>query len=130
MSSKKLRVLLVDDNSEHLGLSSRSLPPEEFEVVAVASGKEAIRMLTRDRFDIVVVDSTLSDMTGLELLGKVREKGYRTPVALLSEQDDPELALKASKAGACDLIVKTYHYYANLRSRLLENVDTCSMQER
>jgi PleD family two-component response regulator len=62
-------------------------------------------------------------MSGLELLAKIRSRGYKMPVVLVSALEDPDLSMKALKAGASDYIVKKFRYYSTLRERLLENLE-------
>jgi DNA-binding response OmpR family regulator len=126
----KIWALMVDDNPEHLELCKESLPAEEFDVDTANTGAEALRMLEANYYDIVVLDYTLPDFSGLELLERIRARGFNVPTVFVSASNDPELSVQALKAGACDYIVKTFRYYANLRSRLLENIDACSTRRR
>ncbi len=129
-SSGKIWVLMVDDNPEHLELCRESLPADEFEADVAATGAEAIRKMEANAYDIVVLDYSLPDLTGLELLKRIKVRGVDLPIVFVSASNDPDLSIKALKAGACDYIVKTFRYYTNLRSRLLENIDACSMRRR
>jgi DNA-binding response OmpR family regulator len=125
----KIWVLMVDDNPEHIELCKESLPADEFEVEVAMTGGEAMRKLEANFYDIVVLDYTLPDFTGLELLKRIKGKGYDLPIVFVSASNDADLSVRALKAGACDYIVKTFRYYANLRSRLLENIDACSVRK-
>lgn len=125
--SGKIWVLMVDDNHEHVLLCKESLSPDEFEVEEVDTGTEALGLLERTVYDIVVLDYALPDMSGLELLKRLRKRGYAHPVIFVSAAEDPELSVQALKLGACDYIVKTFRYYSNLRGRLMENLEACSI---
>ena len=128
--SGKIWVLMVDDNPEHLELCKESLPADEFEADVAGTGTEAMRKLEANAYDIVVLDYSLPDFTGLELLKRIKVRGFNLPIVFVSASNDADLSIKALKAGACDYIVKTFRYYTNLRSRLLENIDACSMRRR
>jgi len=128
--SGKIWVLMVDDNAEHVELCKESLPGDEFEVDTAPTGTDAMRMLGINFYDIVVIDYTLPDFSGLELLKRIKAKGFNVPAVFVSASDDADLSVKALKAGACDYIVKTFRYYANLRGRLLENIEACSSKGR
>lgn len=122
----KIWVLMVDDNPEHVQLCKESLPVEEFEVDVAVTGTAAMRMLEANYYDIAVLDYSLPDFSGLELLRRIKARGFKLPIVFVSASNDPDLSMRALKAGACDFIVKTFQYYTKLRSRLLENLDACS----
>ena len=128
--SGKIWVLMVDDNHEHVLLCKESLPPDNFEVEEADNGSDALKMLERTVYDIVVLDYALPDMSGIELLRRLRKKGYSHPVIFVSAAEDPELSVQALKLGACDYIVKTFQYYSNLRERLMENLEACPTPDR
>lgn len=121
----RISVLIVDDNREHLELCEEYLPKDEFAVELALTGHGALKLLRDYDYDIVVLDYTLPDMDGLEVLESIKKGGYNLPVIFVSARDDPELALRARKAGACDYIVKSFHYYAHLKDRVLESVEDC-----
>jgi DNA-binding response OmpR family regulator len=120
-----IKVLMVDDNIEHIQLCSEFLPEDEFEVDAAYTGGQAIEKLKTRKYDIVILDYKLPDINGIELLKKVRPMGLKIPVLFVSALDDPDLSFEAIKEGACDYIVKTFQYYSKLRERILENLETC-----
>lgn len=117
------RVLMVDDNPEHLDLCRETLPQDEFYLDVATNPADALGKLSLSHYDIVVLDYRLPSMSGLELLTKIRSKGHTMPIVLVSAIDDPDLSMRAMKAGASDYIVKKFRYYSTLRSRLLENIE-------
>ena len=84
---------------------------------------DALGKLQLNHYSIVVLDYRLPYMSGLELLRRIRGKGYRMPIVLVSAVDDPDLSMRARSAGASDYIVKRFRYYSTLRERLLENIE-------
>lgn len=119
----RYRVLMVDDNLEHLELCQETLPEDEFSLDIATTPTEALGKLQLISYDIIVLDYRLPGMSGLDLLSKIRSKGYRTPIVLVSAIDDPDLSMKAMRTGASDYIVKKFRYYSMLRERLLENIE-------
>ncbi len=120
-----IKVLMVDDNVEHIQLCSEFLPEDEFEVDAAYTGGQAIEMLKTKHYNIVILDYKLPDINGIDLLKKVRPLGLKVPVLFVSAMDDADLSFEAMKEGACDYIVKTFQYYSKLRERILENLESC-----
>ncbi len=119
---KRINVLMVDDNTEHINLCLEYLPKEEFRLEPALTAGEALEKL-KDGYDIIVLDYALPDMNGIELLKKIKPLGLRVPIIMVSAYDDPDLSFEAIRAGACDYVVKTFQYYESLKDRILENLD-------
>jgi len=120
-----IRVMMVDDNKEHIDLCSEYLPKSEFKLEAALNGAEALAKIRSNQYDIIILDYALPDMNGIELLKKIRPLGLKVPIIFVSAYDDPDLSFEALRSGACDYIVKTFQYYESLKERILENLDTC-----
>jgi DNA-binding response OmpR family regulator len=123
-----IRVLMVDDNVEHIQLCAEFLPKEEFEMDPAYTGGQAIEKLKTKQYDIVILDYKLPDINGIDLLKKVRPMGLGIPIVFVSAMDDADLSFEAMKEGACDYIVKTFQYYSKLRERIVENLETCKVR--
>ena len=125
---KKIKVLMVDDNTEHINLCSEYLPKDEFHLEPALTAGEAIEKLKNEGFDIIVLDYALPDMNGIELMKKIKPLGLRVPIIMVSAYDDPDLSFEAIRAGACDYVVKTFQYYESLKDRIHENLDSCQVR--
>ena len=104
----KARILLVDDNT--LGLSARKSVLEELghRVTAVTSPREAITCLESHKFDLVITDFRMPEMTGSELIGWIRERTIECPTILISGFVDT-LGLTVANTGADIVIQKSAH---------------------
>ena len=122
-----IRVLMVDDNVEHIQLCSEFLQKDEFDLDAAYNGSQAIEKLKAKKYDIVILDYKLPDINGIDLLKKVKPLGLNIPIVFVSAMDDADLSFEAMKEGACDYIVKTFQYYSTLRERIKENLDACKV---
>ena len=110
-SNPPWKILLVDDNDDDLFLIQDLLvedwPGESPPSISTASSfAEALRIIEADSFDLCLFDYRLGKEDGLELLEVVRDRGYETPVILLTGQGDEEVAVAAMKAGVADYIPK------------------------
>jgi PAS domain S-box-containing protein len=104
-----IRILLVEDNPGdarlvEILLSEVAAP--RFGITHVERLDEAIEQLGEAEFDVVLLDLSLPDSGGLETVSRTREAAPRTPLVVLSGQDDEETALRALKGGAEDYLVK------------------------
>jgi len=118
-----IKVLMVDDNVEHVNLCTEYLPRDEFSLEAAYTATDALVKLKAKSYDIIILDYALPDMNGIDLLKKIKPLGVKAPIVFVSAYDDPDLAFEATRAGACDYVVKTFQYYENLKDRIIENLD-------
>src|SRR5918911_2772371 len=105
----KIEVLLVEDNPGDARLVEIMLSkarPGDFEVTNVARLGEAIERLDDSMFDVILLDLSLPDSDSMETVYQTRMAAPRTPVVVLTGQDDEEVALKALQGGAEDYLVK------------------------
>lgn len=102
------KLLLVDDDAVDRMAVRRALSKAniDVEVIEQEKGADAIDALSDNGYACVLLDYLLPDMTGLDVLRKVRETGIMTPIIILTGQGDERLAVELMKAGACDYLPK------------------------
>lgn len=106
-TSARIRVLIVDDHPMvREGLRSM-LSGDALEVAGEAgSAREAIRLVTHLRPDLVLLDVELPDMDGLAVLRRIKEMSPRVPVLIVSMHDEPSRVREAVAAGAAGYVLK------------------------
>ena len=87
--NKKGKVLFVDDEKRVLN-SMRGLFRREYELYLTTDGAEAVELVAKHDIDVIVADQRMPGLTGVEVLGKVREASPRTVRILLTGYADPE----------------------------------------
>ncbi len=105
----KVKIVLVDDNFEHL-LGIRELIHTEtnFEVVATAAGADiAINQIKKYQPDIVLMDINMPEKDGLTSISEIEKLELNTRIIALTGYDDPDLIYRAMKIGAKGYILKT-----------------------
>ena len=108
-----LKALLVDDEAPILNNLSKVLPWEEMgmKVVGLArSGMEALEVADQYNPDLILCDIRMPVMDGLTFITKIREKGSRAEIFLLTGYQEFEYAREAIKLGVKDYISKPIHY--------------------
>lgn len=101
-------VLVVDDE-KNMRLSLQTvLKDEGYAARAVESAEEALELLAREEFLMVITDARLGGMTGYELLGKIRSRWPGLPAIMLTAYATPKLAVEAIKSGAIDYLAKPF----------------------
>lgn len=116
----RLSVLMVEDNADHIELSREHLPEDEYELTVASTGTECLAAIKRRPFDIILLDYSLPDTNGMDLLPRIREFQPNSLVLFVSAMDDADLSYQAIRAGASDYVIKDFGYYRNLHRRIRE----------
>ncbi len=77
-------ILIVDDNPNMSTLLAEMLEVFDYESVRASDGAQALEELDKGKFSMVITDMRMPNMTGLELLEKVKKKYPKLPVVLIS----------------------------------------------
>ena len=105
--TKNGRILLVEDDEDFGRSLALILKHKGFLPQWVASGEQALEVLTDKRFDVVITDMLMPGMNGLEFLRKFRELyGADTPVVMITGYGSVNEAVEAMKAGAFGYFLK------------------------
>jgi CheY-like chemotaxis protein/anti-sigma regulatory factor (Ser/Thr protein kinase) len=100
------RILVVDDDRATRTLIERILKGAGFSATVAKDGIDALRLLGRQRFDLMLLDVWMPRMNGLELLAKLRTSKNRPRVVVMTSDDAPETLLKAVREQAFKYVHK------------------------
>lgn len=103
----KTKILVVDDEPSVSRFVRHSLEAQDFKVVEAASGKEGLQRVVEERPDLIVLDFGLPDISGIEVLVKIREWS-KVPVIFLTVRDGENDKVAALDAGADDYLTKPF----------------------
>ena len=98
-------LLLVDDGEELLESFSRWFSSRGFNVTTAHHPSLALVSSAYKKFDAAVIDITLPEMNGIELIDQLKTIGD-FPIIVLSGNDSPKLLAAATQRGVCQLLVK------------------------
>src|SRR4051794_22230166 len=101
-----LRILFADDEAHLRDLMQMELPRMGHEVTVCPDGISAIRALEKGSFDAALLDLKMPGMTGIEVLGKIRQLSPETQVIILTGQASVDTAVQALRLGAFDYLTK------------------------
>ncbi|MBU0729441.1 MAG: sigma-54 dependent transcriptional regulator [Proteobacteria bacterium] len=108
MSTKKNRILIVDDDSVIREILKGILSSNGYVVDEAENGLKALSMVESNIYDHVVTDVSMPEMDGLTFLKKLREKGIDVSVTVVSAYAEMDNVVEAIKAGASDFIAKPF----------------------
>ena len=103
-----INVLVVDDESVLAEMVSMALRYEGWNIATASDGSSAIASARAQRPDVVVLDVMLPDMSGLDVLHKLREENPQLPVLLLTAKDAVEDRIAGLTAGGDDYVTKPF----------------------
>jgi two-component system response regulator PilR (NtrC family) len=102
------RILVVEDDLGMREILELMLQRMGYRVELAANGRQALAILTSQRFDLVLSDIRLGDLTGLEVLKFAKEKAPETVVIMISAYATTETAVEAMNLGAYDYVPKPF----------------------
>lgn len=101
-------VLVVDDNENVRKFIRESLREHDFDVATAESGGQALSELQNLVPDIILLDIMLPDMSGIEVLKKIKEKDSSSVVIMITGYADIKMAVQAMKLGAYEFLAKPF----------------------
>jgi len=102
------KILVVDDHESMRESLINSIEREGFIVKGVESGEKAIESISLEHFDLVITDLKMPDISGLEVIRKVKKISPSTEIILITAYGSISTAVEAIKCGAYDYITKPF----------------------
>jgi two-component system, OmpR family, response regulator MprA len=118
------RLLIVDDDPELRHFLRTELELEGYACTEAATGQQALMQVRDGRWDLLLLDWSLPDFSGVELCRRLRGTDDGTPVLMLTARDDVKERVEALDAGADDYLTKPFsieELLARVRARLRRN---------
>jgi len=106
MSAVPNRLLIVEDDAGLAELVSDALGSQGLQCATVGTGRDCREWLASHEIDLLIVDYSLPDMTGADLIAELRNAGKLPPFVVTTGYGDEELAVEFMKLGARDYLVK------------------------
>jgi two-component system response regulator HydG len=103
---EKVRVLVVDDDAAHAEAAAESLERAGYACSVASSGSEGLRRLDAESWDVVLTDLVMRDVTGIELVRRVKSRSPETEIIVMTGYPSYETALEAMDEGAYDYLNK------------------------
>src|SRR5450631_313873 len=108
MEGRRLRLLIVEDDRTIREFLGRALTEGGFGVDLCSHAEEAERLALEGVHDALIVDLTLPDMDGLELIQRMRAQGVTAPVMILSARRSVDERVKGLERGGDDYLTKPF----------------------
>ena len=103
-----INVLLIEDNKINQLVTQKALMKLNCNIEIVETGSEALNLITKDAFDLIVTDINLPDISGFEITKKIRNSKIKTPVFAVTAYSYDEIKLQAIESGIDEIFVKPF----------------------
>lgn len=103
-----MRILVVEDEPRMAALIRQGLAEEAYAVDTVERGDEVLDWVQSADYDIILLDIMLPGMSGLEVCRDLRDRGFQTPILMLTARDTLPDKVKGLDSGADDYLVKPF----------------------
>jgi len=107
IDSRKQSIMVIDDSIVIRKMIEIALEDEDFNIFSATTGKEGMEAIEKDKPDLVILDMMLPDMSGIDVLKKIKDS-KDLPVIMLSGKDSPQLVENAKEMGVNDFLPKPF----------------------
>ncbi len=104
-----MRILLVEDEENIREVVKLNLELEEYEVITSGNGKDALKKIEEQHFDLLILDVMLPDVDGFQICEQVRLSNMEVPIIFLTAKDTSLDRINGLKKGADDYLTKPFH---------------------
>ena len=108
LTQRAKKLMIVDDDAEMRTLLAEYFRRLGFEVAEKENGQAALQAVGNDRFDCFILDVAMPEMSGIDLLKKMRDRGIDTPALFLTAHDLLDDKVAGFEAGADDYLAKPF----------------------
>lgn len=102
------KILIVDDEILMRNFLAETLRRKKFEITTAESGNKAVALLKDNVYDLVITDMKMPDITGIDVLRKVKELSPHTVVVVITAFGSIENAVEAMRLGAFNYLIKPF----------------------
>jgi DNA-binding response OmpR family regulator len=103
-----MNILIIDDETYLLEKLQSLLTSEHYTVMTATDGRQGLKKIFSDTYDLILLDIMLPGINGLEILKEVRTAGIETPVLMLTAKGDIEDKVVGLNLGADDYLAKPF----------------------
>jgi DNA-binding response OmpR family regulator len=103
-----MRLLVVEDEKKVASFVARSLRENHYSVDLADTGEKALELVSQERYDLVLLDIRLPNLSGVEACRQMRQAGVETPVLMLTARSLVEQRVEGLDAGADDYLTKPF----------------------
>ena len=125
MSDKIYEIAVVDDETEILKMIQKYLVKTgNYKVTIFSNPIVAVDSVEKDKYDLILLDIMMPQMTGLEALEKIMDKNSEQKVCMMTAYSTLDKVLKSHKEGAVNYVMKPFSSLQALETKIKHILDT------
>jgi len=128
--NKRPLILVIEDDDDTFHVVTKILGKEHFDIAHTSTGTKTMAWLRTNEPDLLLLDYRLPDMTGDQLIHKIRKERRSFPFVVMTAHEYPELAVRMMKLGALDYIIKDTTFYEVLRAKVLRAIEEVKVRKK
>ena len=106
MELSDIRILIVDDEQDLLDTMAKRMKKRGMHVLSASNGPEAIELIEKEPIDVVLLDVRMPQMSGIDVLKRIKEINPMVAVVMLTGHASIESAVTGMEYGAFDYLIK------------------------
>ncbi|MCF6237026.1 MAG: response regulator transcription factor [Gammaproteobacteria bacterium] len=121
-----MAILIIEDNERILQFLRRGLEAEGYLIETAITGKQGLLLASNSKYDLLLLDLMLPDLSGLEICCQLRQQDISTPILMLTAMDSLENKVEGLRLGADDYLTKPFAFdelIARIQALLRRNQD-------
>lgn len=117
--ARRFKILVVDDAPKNIQVVANLLGDTDYDISYATNGRRALELVEEDRFDLVLLDVMMPEMSGYEVCRTIKKDSFcdDLPVIFITAKTDEESLIEAFDAGAQDYVTKPFNA-AELMARI------------
>ena len=129
MTKKSIKILLIDDEEEFATTLAERLELRGYETRTAVCGEDGLDLLSKETFDIAVLDLMMPGMNGLDTLRHIKLDAPDMPVVLLTGHGSTREGMEGMRLGAFDYLMKPLDI-KDLTQKILSAVDASDGEKK
>ena len=105
-----MRILIIEDDHKIANAVKKGLQQESYAVDVSYDGRDGLSSALTIDYDLLIVDRMLPELDGMDVIKKIRDENYQTPVLILTAKDKLRDKVEGLNAGADDYLIKPFAF--------------------
>jgi len=105
-----MKILIVEDEKKIANSLKKNFNDEGFDTVVCYDGAEALEVVSKEKFDLILLDWRLPEVTGINVCKRIRSANNKTPIILLTALANINNKVEALNNGADDYVTKPFSF--------------------
>lgn len=118
------KIAIIDDEHDIIDVLERFLKrSEKFEIDTFTNPKTALSSVKSGKYDLVLLDIMMPQMSGIEFLEQIKESSFSTKIIMMTAYSTQDKMIECNKLGAEDYVTKPFISLRDIENKVLDNLN-------